>query len=145
MSGSDSGSVTDPTVSATTVDWGELISAVVAEIERQYGTTPAMSGSDPQSVTTAQPLVTAMEWTDGSTTKSWMDWMMSSSGKSVTDQSLAKTTLDVQSCIDSIMKIVSDLNNQLPGNSGTTQSSLTGSATTPDMSAMISDILNQFG
>ena len=168
-------STTDSSTESTTVDWGELISAVVGEIERQYGTTTQMSTQDSDSTTT-EAIVTAMEWTDSSTngttrrrrrsttttsattsTESWDEWMnqwMSSTGTSVTEQDINKTTMDVQSCIDSIMQIVSDLNNQLPGNRGeqssttTTSSTTTGSSSTSTqdmMSDVMENILSQFG
>ena len=84
----------------------------------------------------------------------WMNQWMSRTGTSVTEQDINKTTMDVQSCIDSIMQIVSDLNNQLPGNreeqssTTTTSSTTTGSSSTSTqdmMSDVMENILSQFG
>ena len=149
--------VTQAPGDTTTVDWGELISAVVGEIEKQYGSTP--SGMAPPASNTdtgGMDMITPMVWDqskDNNTMASnsntdWNPWPMFSTQSSSNSGS---TQFDVQGCIDSIMQIVNDINNQLPDNSRMSGSSTTTTTTaqsvaaTQDLSDIMSGILGQFG
>ena len=159
--------ITSAPIDPTTVDWGELISAVVGEIERQYGTTPSSIAQTSNSGQNSgnrdyNTMVSAMDWGSAmgrtttrrtSNTQAWDPWanimggMFSSTPSPWNGGSMGKTTVvfDVQSCIDSIMSIVTDITNQLPDNNRGMATPPPPMDTTQDLSDIMSGILGQFG